>query len=94
MIFVPLIAVLISVAALVGCILVLSMSVEKWRTFPPMLVALVVVGAVVAGIGVAAASLFHSTVAAVLAGVLCVPASLLAALIAGMRQDHAVKKTI
>ncbi len=89
---VPLIAVLISLAAFVGCVLVLSMSVKKWQTLKHMFAALVVVGALVAGIGLWASSQFHSEVVAILAGVLCVPSGLLAALITGLRHDPGVKK--
>jgi hypothetical protein len=91
MVFLLLIAVLLSVASLIGCILVLSMSVAKWETFKRMLLALfaiVFLAVVTAGL---AAWLFHSTVAPVLAGLFCVPASLLGAAVTGWRHDRSVK---
>lgn len=91
MVFLPLIAVLLSVASFIGCILVLSMSMAKWETFKSMLLALIaIVLLAVATVGIAA-WLFHSTVTAVLAGLFCVPASLLGAAVTGWRRDRSVR---
>jgi hypothetical protein len=91
MVFLPLIAVLLSVASFIGCILVLSMSTAKWETFKRMMVALfAIVLLAVATCGLAA-WLFHSAVTAVLAALFCVPASLLGAAVTGWRHDRSLK---
>jgi hypothetical protein len=91
MVFLPLIAVLLSVASFIGCILVLSMSMAKWETFKSMLLALFAMVLLAVATGGMAAWVFHSTVAAVLAGLFCVPASLLVAAATGWHHDRSVK---
>jgi hypothetical protein len=91
MVFLPLIAVLLSVASFIGCILVLSMSLAKWETCESMLLALIAIVLLAVATGGLAAWLFHSAAAAVLAGLFCVPASLLCAAVTGWRQDRSVR---
>jgi hypothetical protein len=91
MVFLPLIAVLFSLASFIGCILVLSMSMAKWETVKRMLLALFAIALLAIATGGLAAWLFHSTVAAVLVGLFCVPASLLGAAVSGWHHDRSVK---
>ncbi|MBI1739649.1 MAG: hypothetical protein HY233_04290 [Acidobacteriales bacterium] len=87
MVFLPLIAALLSFLSFVGCILVLSMSMAKWETFKRMLLALLAIAFLVVATGGLAAWLFRSTVVAVLTGLFCVPASLLGAAVTGWHHD-------
>ncbi len=91
MVFLPLIAVLLSFASFVGCIFVLSMSMAKWETFKRMLLALFAIVLLAVATGGLAARPFHSTAGAVLAGLFCVPASLLGAAVAGWHHDRSLK---
>lgn len=67
------------------------MSLAKWETFKRMLLALFAIVLLTVAASGLAAWLFHSEVAAVLAAVCCVPASLLGAAVAGWRHDRSVK---